>query len=207
MPTASASSARTSALFELDKRRGGAQRKLPPPPHPPFRRHPRGPQKKTKYFFGVGLGVSKCFLVFQGSRKTRHAIFAGRGAAGVSGHAANEVRRRLKRLAATRCGFDHLRTWKRHMERAVSGLPRRCKADAWEEEQRGLYRARRCPGRGGGSKKLAAKIFRRKRFAAKLSHDFFVLAQKSVNLSFSSASRVSLRCGPQFAPYLALIVQ
>ena len=29
------------------------------------------------------------------------------------------------------------------MERAISGLPRRCEADAWEEEQRGLYRARR----------------------------------------------------------------
>ena len=29
------------------------------------------------------------------------------------------------------------------MERAVSGFPRRCEADAWEEEQRGLYRARR----------------------------------------------------------------
>ena len=28
------------------------------------------------------------------------------------------------------------------MERAISGLPRRCEADAWEEEQRGLYRAR-----------------------------------------------------------------
>ena len=29
------------------------------------------------------------------------------------------------------------------MERAISGLPRRCEADAWEEEQRGFYRARR----------------------------------------------------------------
>ena len=28
------------------------------------------------------------------------------------------------------------------MERAISGLPRRCEADAWEEEQRGFYRAR-----------------------------------------------------------------
>ena len=28
------------------------------------------------------------------------------------------------------------------MERAISGLPRSCEADAWEEEQRGLHRAR-----------------------------------------------------------------
>ena len=61
------------------------------------------------------------------------ASFAGRGAAGVSGHAANEARRRPKRprrrpkrLAATRCGFDHLRTWKQRVVRAEIGLPRRC---------------------------------------------------------------------------------
>ena len=38
-----------------------------------------------------------------------------------------------------------MRAWKRRIVRAVSGLPRRCEADAWEEEQRGLYCARRCP--------------------------------------------------------------
>ena len=54
------------------------------------------------------------------------AGFAGRGAAGVSGHAAYEVRRRPNRLAATRCGFDRLRTWKQRVVRAEIGLPRRC---------------------------------------------------------------------------------
>ena len=32
--------------------------------------------------------------------------------------------------------------------RAVSGFPRRCEADAWEEEQRGFYRARRWLAKG-----------------------------------------------------------
>ena len=54
------------------------------------------------------------------------AGFAGRGAAGVSGHAANEVRRRPKRLAATRWAFCRLRTWKQRVVRAEIGLPRRC---------------------------------------------------------------------------------
>ena len=77
------------------------------------------------------------------------------------------------------------------MERAISGLPRRCEADAWEEEQRGLYRARRSarkpssahfifrndkgnPPRGisfifRGNLFAAAKIFPRGDLAANLS--------------------------------------
>ena len=99
-------------------------------------------------------GVSKCFLVFQGSRKNRVASFAGRGAAGVSGHAANEARRRPNRLAATRWALCHLRTWKRHIIRAVSGLPRRCEADAWEEETQAERSSRE--ERSGGPKGFAA---------------------------------------------------
>ena len=57
------------------------------------------------------------------------ASFAGRG-------------RESAFLAKPRWGFDRFRAWEWHMERAISGLPRRCEADAWEEEQRGFYRAR-----------------------------------------------------------------
>ena len=54
---------------------------------------------------------------------------------------------------------------------------------------------REVPRRGGRSKKLAAKIFRRKRFAAKLPHGiYFALQNKFVNFKMTSARRVSLRC-------------
>ena len=45
-------------------------------------------------------------------------------------------------MAKPRWGFDRFRAWEWHMERAISGLPRSCEADAWEEEQRGFHRAR-----------------------------------------------------------------
>ena len=59
--------------------------------YPYYRRLPRGSQKKTKYFFGVGLGVSRRLSCFQGSRKSRVASFVGRGAAGHKGFAATSA--------------------------------------------------------------------------------------------------------------------
>ena len=50
--------------------------------------------------------------------------------------------------------FDRLRTWKRHIIRAVSGLPRRCEADAWEEETQAERSSRE--ERSGGHAGFAA---------------------------------------------------
>ena len=58
-------------------------------------------------------------------------------------------------LAKPRCGFDRFQAWKRRIVRVVSGFPRRCEADAWEEEQRGHYRARKA-----GVKSAAAAVRR-----------------------------------------------
>ena len=57
-------------------------------------------------------------------------------------------------MTKPRWGFDRLRTWKRRIVRADIGLPRRCEADAWEEETQAERSSRE--ERSGGHAGFAA---------------------------------------------------
>ena len=57
-------------------------------------------------------------------------------------------------MAKPRWGFARLRTWKRCIVRADIGLPRRCEADAWEEETQAERSSRK--ERSGGHAGFAA---------------------------------------------------
>ena len=135
-------SAMVGALFFVRQGREAAFTTLPPlfVRHPPL--HREGYNKITPSAARPLLRARGTSLIGLPKKICLSKDFLGKG-------------RESAFLAKPQCGFDRFRAWKRRIVRAVSGLPRRCEADAWEEEQRGHYRARKA-----GAKSAAVAVRR-----------------------------------------------